>query len=77
MKLHKNAHPLLKDILAAAEQKGFSQKTVAEKADMAPESLSRIIRTGRMELSTLEKLADTVGLSLFTGQRAESPKTTS
>jgi transcriptional regulator with XRE-family HTH domain len=66
-------HPLLLSILAAAEAKGLTQKTIAERAEMAPESLSRIIRTGRMELVTIEKLANTVGLQLFTAKAIDSP----
>lgn len=66
MKKHSTTHPLLREILEEANRQGFNQKSVAQKAEMAPESLSRIIRTGKMELSTLEKLANTVGMKLST-----------
>ena len=74
MKIHANAHPLLKDILEEAHKMGLNQRAIAEKAEMAPESLSRIIRTGKMELGTLERLAQAVGLSLFT-RRADTVNT--
>lgn len=73
MKNQRTVDPLLRSILDAAKAKGLNQKTVAERSDMAPESLSRIIRTGRMELGTIRKLAETVGLELFTGKAAEPP----
>jgi DNA-binding phage protein len=75
MKIHAQAHPLLKDILEEAHKLGLNQKTIAQKAEMAPESLSRIIRTGKMELGTLERLAQAVGLSLFT-RRSDPPTQT-
>lgn len=71
MKTHNEAHPLIKSILDAAERQGLTQIAVAQRAQMAPESFSRVIRTGRMELGTLERLMAAVGLRLRT-----SPDTT-
>lgn len=64
MKQKEPLHPLVSAILTEAKRKGMTQKAVAEKAEMAPESLSRIIRTGNMELKTLERLMQAVGLGI-------------
>jgi hypothetical protein len=58
-------NPLLLEILQEAERHGLTQKALATGTEMAPESLSRMVRTGRMEYTTLSRLANFVGLSLF------------
>jgi transcriptional regulator with XRE-family HTH domain len=66
------SNPLLLEILIEAQKHGLTQKQLATNADMAPESLSRIVKTGRMEYVTLAKLANAVGLSLFIGKDTQT-----
>lgn len=55
---------LLVQILELAKRKGLKQKDLAERAGLSPESLSRAKKAGDMHLSSLQKLANIVGLKL-------------
>jgi transcriptional regulator with XRE-family HTH domain len=52
------------DILAQARSRGWSQTVLAERAAVPDSSISRIKRTGRADLDTLDRLAAAVGLRL-------------
>jgi len=55
---------LLTQILERAKSKGLKQKELAERAGLSAESLSRAKKAGDMHLSSLERLANIVGLKL-------------
>ena len=55
---------LLAQILERAKSKGLKQKELAERAGLSAESLSRAKKAGDMHLSSLERLANIVGLKL-------------
>ena len=55
---------LMRDILHHAQQRGWSQGELAERASVPESSISRIKRTGRADLGTLANLAGAVGLRL-------------
>jgi transcriptional regulator with XRE-family HTH domain len=55
---------LLKQILALSKEQGLTQITLAERAGITPESLSRAKQGGNMRVSTLNELAHVVGLKL-------------
>ena len=55
---------LLSQIIELARQQGLKQKDLAERAGLSAETLSRAKKAGDMHLSSLEKLATIVGLSL-------------
>ena len=58
------ASHLLVQILERAKSKGLKQKELAERAGLSAESLSRAKKAGDMHLSSLERLANIVGLKL-------------
>ncbi|TCK17621.1 helix-turn-helix protein [Thiogranum longum] len=55
---------LMQDILRQAQDRGWSQGELAERASVPDSSISRIKRTGRADLATLARLASAVGLRL-------------
>ncbi|MDH5425709.1 MAG: helix-turn-helix transcriptional regulator [Gammaproteobacteria bacterium] len=55
---------LLNEIIELSKAKGMKQKELAERAGLSAETLSRAKRSGDMRLSSLIRLADTVGLKL-------------
>lgn len=55
---------LLADILAAARRRGLTQRQLAARASLPDSSISRIKRSGRADLDTLERLAAAVNLRL-------------
>ncbi len=54
----------LQQILAQAKQQGLTQITLAQRAGITPEALSRAKQGGDMRVSTLAALAHVVGLKL-------------
>jgi transcriptional regulator with XRE-family HTH domain len=55
---------LLPQILALAKEQGLTQITLAQRAGITPEALSRAKKGGDMRLSTLNALSHVVGLKL-------------
>ncbi len=55
---------LLAQILELAKRKGLRQKDLAARAGLSAESLSRAKKAGDMHLSSLQRLAQIVGLKL-------------
>ena len=55
---------LLAQIIELAKRKGLKQKDLAERAGLSAETLSRAKKSGDMHLSSLQKLANIVGLKL-------------
>jgi transcriptional regulator with XRE-family HTH domain len=55
---------LLQTILYKAHELGMNQRDIAVRAGITPESLSRAKKAGDMRVSTLNELADVVGLKL-------------
>ncbi len=55
---------LLQQVLALGKEQGLTQITLAQRAGITPESLSRAKRGGDMRVSTLNDLAHVVGLKL-------------
>jgi transcriptional regulator with XRE-family HTH domain len=55
---------LLQQILALAKKQGLTQLTLAQRAGITPEALSRAKQGGDMRVSTLNELAHAVGLKL-------------
>jgi transcriptional regulator with XRE-family HTH domain len=55
---------LLQVVLRKAREQGLSQRDVARRAGITPESLSRAKKAGDMRVSTLNELAAVVGLKL-------------
>ncbi len=58
------ATDLLQQILALGKEQGLTQMTLARRAGITPEALSRAKRGGDMRLSTLNDLARVVGMKL-------------
>lgn len=58
------ATDLLRRILRQAVEQDLSQSELARRAAIPGSSISRIKRTGRADLETLDKLAHAVGLRL-------------
>ena len=54
----------LQQILALAREQGLTQITLAQRAGISPEALSRAKKGGNMRVSTLNELAHVVGLKL-------------
>ncbi len=55
---------LLETILATARQRGWDQKTLLQRAGLGPTTLSKLKRARDARLSTLERLANAVDLTL-------------
>ena len=55
---------LLAQIIELGKRKGMKQKDLAERAGLSAETLSRAKKSGDMHLSSLQKLANIVGLKL-------------
>jgi transcriptional regulator with XRE-family HTH domain len=55
---------LLQAVLRKARELGLSQRDIASRAGITPESLSRAKKAGDMRVSTLNELAAAVGLKL-------------
>jgi len=55
---------LLQQILALAKEQGLTQITLAQRAGITPEALSRAKQGGDMRVSTLNELAHVMGLKL-------------
>ena len=55
---------LLTDVLIAARAQGMDQKSVARYAGIAPETISRAKKRQTIEIETVSKLANVVGLTL-------------
>ena len=58
------ATDVLQQIRALARERGLTQITLAQRAGITPEALSRAKKGGDMRLSTLNALAHVVGLKL-------------
>ncbi len=56
---------LLDEIIQSAKKQGMDQKTLASKAQVDPSSLSRAKKNKDIKFSTLQSLANAVGLSLI------------
>jgi len=54
----------LQQILALAREQGLTQITLAQRAGITPEALSRAKKGSNMRVSTLNELAHVVGLKL-------------
>jgi len=55
---------LLNEIIELSKKKGMKQKDLAAKAGLSAETLSRAKKSGDMHISSLIRLAETVGLTL-------------
>ena len=55
---------LLNEIIELSKKKGMRQKDLAAKAGLSAETLSRAKKSGDMHISSLIRLAETVGLTL-------------
>lgn len=55
---------LLNEIIELSKKKGMKQKELAAKAGLSAETLSRAKKSGDMHLSSIVRLAGTVGLKL-------------
>lgn len=55
---------LLAQIIELGKRKGMKQKDLADRAGLSAETLSRAKKSGDMHLSSLQKLANIVGLKL-------------
>ena len=55
---------LLQQILTLGKEQGLTQITLAQRAGISPEALSRAKKGGNMRVSTLNELAHVVGLKL-------------
>ncbi len=60
---------ILSQILAAARERGWDQKTLLRRAGLGPTTLSKLKRARDARLSTLERLANAVDLTLSLGPR--------
>jgi len=65
---------LLKKLLAQAQSMGLDQRTLAQRAGISPEALSRLKKGGSCRLTTLLSLARAVGLTKITLSNAR-PRT--
>ena len=61
---------LLQQILALGKEQGLTQITLAQRAGITPEALSRAKQGGDMRVSTLAGLAHVVGRKLSLGTDA-------
>ncbi len=61
---------LLARILEAASARGWDQKTLLQRAGLGPTTLSKLKRAKDARLSTLERLANAVDLTLTLAPRA-------
>jgi len=59
-----NISDLLNEIIELSKRKGMKQKDLAQRAGLSAETLSRAKKSGDMHLSSLVRLAETVGLKL-------------
>ena len=59
-----NVSNLLNEIIELSKRKGMKQKDLAERAGLSAETISRAKKSGDMHLSSLVRLAETVGLKL-------------
>ncbi len=55
---------LLEQIIVEAKKQGMEQKSLAEKAGISQETLSRAKKASDIQLSTLSRLASAVGLKV-------------
>ncbi len=55
---------LLEQIIVEAKKQGMEQKSLAEKAGISQETLSRAKKASDIQLSTLARLAGAVGLKV-------------
>ena len=55
---------LLAQIIELGKRKGLKQKDLADRAGLSAETLSRAKKSGDMHLSSLQNLANIVGLKL-------------
>ncbi len=60
---------LLQRILDAARERGWDQKTLLRRAGLGPTTLSKLKRARDARLSTLERLANAVDLTLTLAPR--------
>lgn len=60
---------LLSRILAVARERGWDQKTLLRRAGLGPTTLSKLKRAEDARLSTLERLANAVDLTVTLGPR--------
>lgn len=67
-----NLTSLLKTMDAAVAARNWSDRKWAAEAGVRPETVSRLRSRGNCDLSTLEALADAVGLRLFAGPNPDS-----
>lgn len=58
------AQPLLTEILETGRRQGLTQSEIADRAGLAVETLSRLKRADDLRLSSLERLAQAVGLRI-------------
>jgi len=59
-----NVSNLLNEIIELSKKKGMKQKELAQRSGLSAETLSRAKKSGDMHLSSLIRLAETVGLKL-------------
>ena len=59
-----NVSNLLNEIIELSKSKGMKQKELAQRSGLSAETLSRAKKSGDMHLSSLIRLAETVGLKL-------------
>ncbi len=60
---------LIGEILERAREQGLDQKRLLRRAGLGPTTLSKMKRAGDARLSTVERLANTVGLTLSLSPR--------
>jgi DNA-binding Xre family transcriptional regulator len=56
---------ILTEILVRSSAQGLSNAELARRADIAPESLSRLKKTGRADFGTIFKLAEIVDFDII------------
>jgi len=62
--MHEILSILLKQIVEAAQHQGLDQKTLVARAGLGASTLSKLKQADDVRLSTLERLANVVGLRL-------------
>ena len=62
--LHQSASAVLARITDLARSQGLSRRALAQRAGVAPETVSRIASRGTCDFATLERLANAAGLRL-------------
>ena len=55
---------ILQQVLVLGKEQGLTQMTLAQRAGITPEALSRAKKGGDMRVSTLNELAHVVGMKL-------------